>query len=112
MLTEAALDSYARHTKRRLAYARYKVAGIWRKAEIDRCEYPAGEPGRLNVWLVLEPPVSNGVDAVSIEGVQLIDTAGEIFLETKEAILMDARQEGVLYRISFEFKEHMESEVV
>lgn len=111
MLTNAALDSYARHTKRRLAYARYKAAGVWRRAEIDRCEYPEGEPGKLNVWLVLEPPVSQGVDAVSIEGVQLIDTAGAV-LETKEAILMDARQEGVLYRVSFEFKESPESEVV
>ena len=107
MLTNAALESYARHTKRRLAYARYKAAGVWRRAEIDRCEYPEGEPGKLNVWLVLEPPVSNGVDAVSIDGVQLIDTAG-----AEEAILMDARQEGVLYRISFEFKESLEGEVV
>ena len=42
----------------------------------------------------------------------MIDTAGAVFLETEEAILMDARQEGVLYRISFEFKESLEGEVV
>ena len=74
---------------------------------------PLGASGVLaSPWLVLEPPVSNGVDAVSIDGVQLIDTAGAVFLETEEAILMDARQEGVLYRISFEFKESLEGEVV
>lgn len=105
MLTDKALASYTRHTKRRLAYAKYRADGIWRRAEIDRCEFPEGEPGRLNVWLVFEPPAKNGGGAVDISGVQLIDTAGAVFLESEEAILLDARQEGVLYKVSFDFRE-------
>jgi len=111
MLTDAALASYARHTRRRLAYARYKSAGAWYRAEIDRCELPEDEPGRLRVWLVFEPPGIAGGSA-SIDGVQLIDTAGAVFLETEEAILLDARQEGVLYMVSFDFKENVESGAV
>ena len=102
MLSDKALRGYAAYTKREIAYARYKVGGTYYETSADRYEFPDDAPGTLNVWLVFNPP--GGIKATITE-VQLFDTGGTLFLSEAESITVDAAQEGVLYMVTFKFKE-------
>lgn len=106
MLSEKARKGYADYTKREIAFARYKIGNTYYENRVDRFEFPEDEPGRLDVWLVLNPPVGQ---EVVITEIQLFDTGGQLFLTQTESLKVDAVQEGVLYKITFRFKEKEES---
>lgn len=106
VLSERAKKGYADYTKREIAYARYKVDGTYYENSVDRFEFFDDEPGRLDVWLVLNPPMDG---EIIITEIQLFDTGGQMFLSQTEALKVDAVQEGLLYRITFRFKEQEES---
>lgn len=101
-LSETARNGYAVYTKNEIAYARYKVGSVYYKTNVDRFEFPKEEPGTLNVWLVINHPVNK---TITIAEIQLFDTGGNLFLNCSESIVVDAAQEGVLYKIRFQFKE-------
>ena len=100
MLTERALEGYKKYTERTLSYAMYNIDGTWYRANISRKERTAD--GRVAVYFSIIPQAEA---VVTINGVQLYDTDGELWAEKTESIKIESVQEGVLYRFTFDFHE-------
>jgi|GEM_PF-421538 len=106
MLTESALQSYLKHTKRTIASAKYKIGSTYYEAEIDRIVMLENAPSTMEVYLVISPPVNTEVE---ISEVCLYDTSGNLFLKNVEKegkrLKINPLQEGGIYVLTFEFED-------
>lgn len=100
ILTAGAMEGYKKYTGRTIAYARYKVGGIYTRVEISRRERL--KDGRVAVYFPID---ARGKTDVTISEVQLFDTNNDLWAAKAENILIRGVQEGVLYRFTFDFKE-------
>lgn len=100
MLTDSAFEGYKKYTERTLSHAMYKIGSTWYKANISRKERM--KDGRVAVYFPIIPQAGT---AVTIAGVRLYDTDGQLWAEKRESIKIESVQEGVLYRFTFDFHE-------
>lgn len=100
MLTTAALTGFKEHVKRHVAYARYKVGGTYYRTEITRV-YVMGD-GKVAIEFQVDHTLSGNI---TVNEVQIFNTAGELWLTVDENITRKARQEAIFYRFTIEIKE-------
>lgn len=99
MLTATAIEGYKQYTERTIDHAQYRINGTWYTAAISRKERLPD--GRVAVYFSIIPAAS----AVTISGVRLYDTKGNLWAEKTESINLTSAQEGVLYRFTFDIHE-------
>ena len=80
LLTSAAIQGYRDYTKRRIAYAKYKVGSTYCKV-----------------------PLSSG--SGEVPEVQLYDTDNQLWLSKAERLKMDSVAEGFSYIVQLEISE-------
>ena len=106
MLTESALQSYLKHTKRTITSAKYKIDDTYYDAEIERIVTPENAPNTMEVYLLINPSIDTEVE---ISEVCLYDTSGNLFLQNVEEegkrLTINPLQEGGIYVLTFEFED-------
>lgn len=100
MLTDKAIEGYKRHTEKIIGHAQYRLGSTWHTVQISRKERMSD--GRVAVYFPIIPQASG---QVTISGVRLYDTDGELWAEKAESIKIESVQEGVLYRFTFDIHE-------
>lgn len=103
ILTESAIEGFKQYTDRTIAYARYRIGATWYKTPITRRERMAN--GKVAVYFSIIPQASN---TVTINRVQLYDTANNVWADKTENITIESVQEGFLYRFTFDLHEEAE----
>lgn len=83
-----------------IAYAVVTVSGKATKYPIYRREHMAD--GRTAVYIQITPEAST---SVTVQKVQLYNKVNKLWATKGEGILLEAAQEGVLYRFTFKFLE-------
>lgn len=101
MLTNAAFQGYRDYTKRRIAYARYKIGSTYYKVPIESVTVTSA--GILEISFKIE--LSSGSGEVS--EVQLYDTDNQLWLSKAERLKMDSVAEGFSYVVQLEISEIM-----
>ena len=91
LLTSAAIQGYRDYTKRRIAYAKYKVGSTYYKVPIE--SVTTTSDGMLEIAFKIE--LSSGSGEVS--EVQLYDTDNQLWLSKAERLKMDSVAEGFSY---------------
>lgn len=102
MLENIALQGYRKHTQRTIAYAKYKIGSNYYDANISHVEVSGAASNVMSVYLNINPPFTG---KVTVSEICLYDTGSQLFLKTGEAIELSPLQEGLLYVLTFEFKE-------
>lgn len=101
LLTNAAFQGYRDYTKRRIAYARYKIGSTYYKVPIESVTVTSA--GMLEISFKIE--LSSGSGEVS--EVQLYDTDNQLWLSKAERLKMDSVAEGFSYVVQLEISEIM-----
>ena len=101
LLTNAAFQGYRDYTKRRIAYARYKIGSTYYKVPIESVTVTS--TGVLEISFKIE--LSSGSGEVS--EVQLYDTDNQLWLSKAERLKMDSVAEGFAYVVQLEISEIM-----
>ena len=101
LLTNAAFQGYRDYTKRRIAYARYKIGSTYYKVPIESVTVTS--TGVLEISFKIE--LSSGSGEVS--EVQLYDTDNQLWLSKAERLKMDSVAEGFSYVAQLEISEIM-----
>lgn len=83
-----------------IAYAMVTISGKTYKHNIIRREHMAD--GRTAVYIQITPEASTDV---TVQKVQLYNKNNQLWATKGEGILLEAAQEGVLYRFTFKFLE-------
>lgn len=99
LLTNAAFQGYRDYTKRRIAYARYKIGSTYYKVPIESVTVTS--TGMLEISFKIE--LSSGSGEVS--EVQLYDTDNQLWLSKAERLKMDSVAEGFSYVVQLEISE-------
>ena len=99
MLTEKAIEGYKHYTERTIKRAQYRLGSTWYDAEVSRKERMPD--GRVAVYFSIIP----AQPTVTISGVRLYDSDGNLWAEKTESIKLTSAQEGVLYRFTFDIHE-------
>lgn len=100
LLTAAAIEGYKEYTRRTIAYAQYKVGGVYYKANIASVSVQSD--GRLAVDIIIDHTVPGNITVTEI---QLYDTNKVLWLSKPENISRKDAQEGILYRFTFTIEE-------
>ena len=101
LLTNAAIQGYCDYTKRRIAYAKYKVGSTYYKVPIESVWFSSA--GVVEIAFKIE--LSSGSGEVS--EVQLYDTDNQLWLSKTERLNMDSVAEGFLYVVQLNIAEIM-----
>lgn len=94
-LTQAAIQDYRDFTKRRIAYAKYKVGSTYYKSLIESVEITPD--GLVEVSFKIELESGSG----EVTEVQLYNTDNQLWLSALERLKMDSVAEGFLYVVQF-----------
>ena len=100
LLTAAAIEGYREYTRRTVAYAMYRVAGVLHRANISAVSVLPN--GRLAIDFVVDHTLAGNI---TVTEVQLYNTNNQLWLAKPENILRRATQEGILYRFTFTIQE-------
>lgn len=100
LLTAAAIEGYREYTRRTVAYAMYRVAGVLHRANIS--SITALPDGRLAIDFTIDHTLTGDI---TVTEVQLYNTSGVLWLNKTENIVRRAVQEGILYRFTFTIQE-------
>lgn len=99
MLTVTAIEGYKYYTEQTIDHAQYRIGSTWYNVAVSRKERMPD--GRVAVYFPIIPAAST----VTISGVRLYDTKGNLWAEKTESIKLASAQEGVLYRFTFDIHE-------
>lgn len=98
MLDAAGLADYRNFTKRRIAYAQYRVGGTFTKVYLSSVEIQNGiVRAQLNI--------NSGGSPITITRVELYNQAGELFAHQDVNITINSGQTGILYWFDFNIQE-------
>ncbi len=100
MLTTTALTALKNCIKNNIAYAQYKVNGIYYSADIRSASIL--EDGRVAITFLIDHTVPGDI---TVTEVQLYDHNGSLWANKSESISRRAVQEGILYRFAFTITE-------
>lgn len=99
LLTNAAIQGYRDYTKRRIAYARFKVGSTYYKSLIESVEVTSS--GVVEISFKIELSSGSG----EVTEVQLYDTDNQLWLSKAERLKMDSVAEGFLYVVQLTITE-------
>jgi len=99
MLTNAAIQGYRDYTKRRIAYAKYKIGSTYYESLIDSVAVTSA--GAVEVAFKIELKSGSG----TVTEVQLYDTDNQLWLSKTENLKMDSVAEGFTYVVQLTIKE-------
>lgn len=99
LLTAAAIQGYRDYTKRRIAYAKYKVGSTYYKALINSVE--TTPDGVVEVSFDINLSTGSGI----VTEVQLYDTDNQLWFSKAENLKMDSVAEGFDYVVQLAIKE-------
>ena len=100
MLTTTAINDFKNFIDNIIAYAKVTVNGVTEKRVIHRRERL--KDGRVAVYVSITPQTSG---AVTVQRVQLYNKNNELWADKAVNIPLNNVQEGVLYRVVFDFTE-------
>ena len=100
MLSTTALTALKNCIKNNIAYAQYKVNGLYHKADIQSAEILSD--GRVAITFLIDHTVSGNI---TVTEVQLYDHNGSLWANKSESITRSSVQEGILYRFAFTITE-------
>ena len=99
MLTDYALNSIRQHVKNSIAYAQYKINGVYYRSEIQKIEI------KKNGDILFDFAIDSVNGACLVRGVQLYNHSGILLAEKTENIDLESGQMGVLYRFKINISE-------
>lgn len=99
LLTNTAIQGYRDYTKRRIAYARFKVGSTYYKSLIESVEVTSA--GVVEISFKIELSSGSG----EVTEVQLYDTDNQLWLSKTERLKMDSVAEGFLYVVQLTITE-------
>ena len=99
MLDAAGIADYRSFTKRRIAYARYRVGSTYTKVPLSSITV-------LNTGVVrAQLNINSGGSPMTVNRVELWNQAGELFAHEDVSITVNTGQTGILYWFDFNIKE-------
>lgn len=99
MLDAAGIADYRSFTKRRIAYARYRVGSTYTVV-------PLSSVTILNTGVVrAQLNINSGGESMTVTRVELWNSAGELFAHEDISITINTGQTGILYWFDFNIKE-------
>lgn len=99
MLTSAAIQGYRDYTKRRVAYAQYKVGSVYHKTNIESVTIT--ENGTVEIDFKIELSSGSG----TVTQIQLYDTDNQLWLSKTENLKMDSVAEAFFYVVQLDISE-------
>lgn len=99
MLTEKAMTALRLYLKEALASARFKLNDAWHPVAIENAVIL--EDGRVAVSFVMDWRTEKG----TVTAVQLLNSAGEVWVEKETSITRNDSAEGILYQFRFSIVE-------
>lgn len=103
MFTNAAIEGYREYTKRRVAYAKFKIGSTYHKSMIESVSVNGA--GEVEIAFKIELSSGSG----EVTEVQLYDTDNQLWLSKTERLKMDSVAEGFLYVVQLTIAEKTES---
>ena len=100
MLTATAMTGFKNHVKQTVAFAKYKVGNTWYDA--SALNIYEDSAGKVAIDFQVDPEQAG---TVTVAGVRIYNTAGEIWLEKADSIVRKDTQEGIFYRFTVEIRE-------
>ena len=99
MLDAAGIADYRSFTKRRIAYARYRVGSTYTK--VDLSDVSIRSDGTVRAQL----NINSGGASMTVNRVELYNSAGELFAHEDVSITINTGQTGILYWFDFKIME-------
>ena len=99
MLDAAGLADYRNFTKNRIAYARYRVGSTYTKVQLSDVSIKSNGVVRAQL------NINSGGTSMTVNRVELYNSAGELFAHEDVSITINTGQTGILYWFDFNIKE-------
>lgn len=99
MLDPAGLADYREFTKKRIAYARYRVSGTWTTVYLSSVDVLGNGVVRAAL------NINSGGSAMTVNRVELFNQDGNLFAHEDCSITIAAGQTGILYWFDFKITE-------
>ena len=99
MLDTAGLADYRDFTKKRIAYARYRVGSTYTKVYLSSVTILSNGVVRAQL------NINSGGSSMTVNRVELWNSAGELFAHEDVSITINSGQTGILYWFDFNIKE-------
>jgi len=99
MLDTAGLADYRNFTKKRIAYARYRVGSTYTKVYLSSVTILSNGVVRAQL------NINSGGSSMTVNRVELWNSAGELFAHEDVSITINSGQTGILYWFDFNIKE-------
>lgn len=97
--SKKAFKGLVSHTHREIVSAKYKIGNTFYDATINSIEE---SDSSLVFYLQFNPNVAN---EVTVSEISLYDTSGELFYSKAENIKFNPLNEGIIVRLTIDFKE-------
>jgi hypothetical protein len=99
LLTNTAIGGYRDYTRRKIAYAKYKIDSTYYKSLIESVEVTSS--GMVEVEFKIELASGSG----TVTEVQLYDTDNQLWFSKAENLKMDSVSEAFLYIVKLKISE-------
>lgn len=99
MLDAAGLADFRNYTKRRIAYARYRVGSTWYKTNLSSVTVLSTGVVRAQL------SINSGGSTITVNRVELYNSEGALWAHQDCSITIGQGQTGILYWFDFDIKE-------